>query len=245
MHKLLPALILVPILGLFTAAPCLADNCTEARQIVDEAIKIPPATKTEAVFKAALRQCPNHPKLYDLIGDYYNHWWQHDINPQHRARYNYLATEYYADGIKSGKGKEVKEMQYKLAALENSTKDISPVGIRSIRPGIRLNVKVYFNFNSAKLTPGAQKELDILGHYLTEDNASRIVLEGHTDMSGPEAYNKTLSVDRAKSAKQYLVRKFDIPPQNIEVKGYGFERLADVDNPYSAKNRRVRVRKLP
>jgi outer membrane protein OmpA-like peptidoglycan-associated protein len=64
-------------------------------------------------------------------------------------------------------------------------------------------------------------------------------------MAGAEAYNMMLSVQRAESARNYLVREFNITPDIIETHGYGFDRLADVVDPYSSKNRRVRVRKLP
>jgi outer membrane protein OmpA-like peptidoglycan-associated protein len=222
-----------------------ADECTDARKMVGEAITAPPAASTEFQFEKVLKQCPYDPKIYHAIGDYYDHWWKHDINPENQAYYNYLATEYYAKGIKSGKSDEITEMKIKLAALESGTEDITEVGIRSIKPYARLNIRVLFEFNSSELTDGAQEQLDVLGRYLAETNASRIILEGHADMAGTEAYNLRLSKQRSERAKQYLINKFSITPEIIETHGYGYERLADVVNPYSAKNRRVRVRKLP
>jgi outer membrane protein OmpA-like peptidoglycan-associated protein len=179
------------------------------------------------------------------MGDYYDHWSKHDINPEKQAYYNYLATEHYAKGIKFGQGDEKRKMQLKLAALESGTEDITPVGIRSIKPYARLNIRVLFEFNSSELTAGGQEQLDVLGQYLAEGNSSRIILEGHTDMAGAEDYNMMLSVERAKSAKNYLVSQFNLSPEIIEIHGYGFERLADVVDPFGSKNRRVRVRKLP
>ena len=131
-----------------------------------------------------------------------------------------------------------------MPLLESGTEDITEVGIRSIKPGARLNIRVFFEFNSSVLSKDAQEELDVLGRYLGDVKSSRIVLEGHTDMVGGEPYNMVLSKQRAQSAKEYLVKKFGVTPESIEIHGYGFERLADVDDPYNAKNRRVRVRKL-
>ena len=213
--------------------------------VVEGATTKPPATHTEEVFQEVLKQCPNDPTIYQAVGDYYDHWWKNDINPENQALYNYLATEYYAKGIKSGQGDEKRKMQLKLAALESGTEDITPVGIRSIKPYARLNIKVLFEFNSSELTTGGQEQLDILGQYLAEGNSSRIILEGHTDMAGEEGYNMELSIERAERAKHYLVSQFNLAPEIIEIHGYGFERLADVADPYSSKNRRVRVRKLP
>ena len=238
-------LLLVSILGLLGATPSLADSCSDAREIVDVAITKPPAANSEAMFVEGLNKCPKNPNLYEMIGDYYVHWSKSDIKPENQAIYNYLATEYYAKGIKIGKGDAVKPLRYKLAALESDTEEITAVGIRSIKPGARLNIKVMFEFGSSELTAGAQKQLDLLGQYLTEGDASRVVLEGHTDMAGTEPYNRSLSVQRAENAKQYLISRFNLSPDMIETHGYGFDRLADVDDPFNAKNRRVRVRKLP
>jgi outer membrane protein OmpA-like peptidoglycan-associated protein len=222
-----------------------AEPCADAKKIVDETIAVPPKAGTDERLQSALKDCPGNPFTFHLIGDYYNNWWKKELNSEKRASYNYLATEYYAKGIKLGKGKDFDAMRKKLAALESGTEDITEVGIRSIKPGARLNIRVFFEFNSSALSKDAQEELDVLGRYLGDVKSSRIVLEGHTDMVGGEQYNMALSKQRAESAKTYLVKTFGVTPQSIETHGYGFERLADVDDPYNAKNRRVRVRKLP
>jgi len=245
MTKIILNLLLVSILGLLATTPSLADDCIDAGKSVEMVVASPPVANTDKVLQEALEQCPNDPKIYQAIGGYFDHWSRHDINPEKQAYYNYLATEYYAKGIKVSQGDEKKEMQLKLAALESGTEDITPVGIRSIKPYARLNIKVLFEFNSSELTAGGQEQLDVLGQYLAEGNSSRIILEGHTDMAGDEEYNMMLSVQRAESAKQYLVQEFNLSPEIIEIHGYGFERLADVIDPYGPKNRRVRVRKLP
>jgi len=245
MIRFISRIILVSVIGLWPADTVLANDCTEARKIIDAVTAAPPDTATEGQLQKAIKKCPTEPVLYRLTGDYYDHWWKNDVNPEKRAYYNYLATEYYAKGIKSGEGDEVQKMKYKLAALESGTDDITEVGIRSIKPYARLNIRVFFEFNSFELSQGAQEQLDILGRYLAEGSPSRIILEGHTDMAGTEEYNMLLSNERAESAKDYLVKKYGISPDIIEIHGYGFDRLADVDNPYSPKNRRVRVRKLP
>ena len=247
MKKTLHFTVLLSLIGIITHTVSLADNynCSDAHKTITQAITRPPATGTEEPIAHALAQCPNSPQLFLRVGDYYNQWSRKAALAKDQARFNYLATEYYAKGIKAGKGDEVKQLRYRLAALESDTSEITPAGIRSIQPGTRLNIRVMFAFNSAELTSGAQEKLDVLGNYLQNDHSSRIVLEGHTDMAGAEAYNARLSFQRAESAKQYLVENYSITPEMIETHGYGFDRLADVDDPLSQKNRRVRVRKLP
>jgi outer membrane protein OmpA-like peptidoglycan-associated protein len=229
---------------LWSVAPSWAATCTDEKKMVDEAMAGPPEASTETKFQSALKGCPGDLTFYQLIGDYYNNWRKKEIDPEKQAHHNYLATEYYAKGIKLGKGKDIEAMRKKLAVLESSTEDITGVRIRSIKPGARLNIRVFFEFNSAQLSKDAQGELDVLGKYLGDAKSSRIVLEGHTDMVGSEIYNMALSKQRAESAKEYLVKRFGITPESVETHGYGFERLANVDDPYNAKNRRVRVRKL-
>jgi outer membrane protein OmpA-like peptidoglycan-associated protein len=237
--------VLIFIVSSMCVSTSFADNCTVALERVEMTIATPPSMNTEEQFQSALKQCPDKPRLYLLIGDYYDHWRKYDISPEKQAYYNYLATEYYAKGIKSGKGDEIKSMKFKLAALESGAEEITEVGIRSVKPYVRLNIRVFFEFNSKELTSGGQEQLDVLGKYMVEANSSRIILEGHTDMAGSEDYNIALSFQRAESAKQYLVENYNIDPDIIETQGYGFGRLADVVDPYNAKNRRVRVRKLP
>lgn len=237
--------ILIFLIGFLCVTASFADNCTVALKSAGEITATPPSVNTEEQFQGALKQCSDEPKLYLLIGEYYDHWSKNDIDPEKQSYYNYLATEYYANGIKSGKGDDIQKMKFKLAALESGTEDITEVRIRSIKPYARLNVRILFEFNSKELTAGGQEQLDILGRYLVEENSSKIILEGHTDMAGSEDYNMALSFQRSDSAKEYLLGNFKIDPELIEIRGYGYERLADVVDPYSAKNRRVRVRKMP
>ncbi len=107
--------------------------------------------------------------------------------------------------------------------------------------GSGLAIKVNFEFDSYQLTEGAQDYLDQLGEDLAEHQSVQISVEGHTDRYGTEAYNSELSIKRAESVKTYLVEKFEIAPNRIVTLGHGFERLANVTDPYSPENRRVEV----
>jgi len=55
-----------------------------------------------------------------------------------------------------------------------------------------------------------------------------VALEGHTDWIGSDAYNKTLSQERADAVKHYMVQKGGIDPNRLKAIGYGEERpIAD------------------
>lgn len=66
---------------------------------------------------------------------------------------------------------------------------------------------IYFNFNSAELTPAAKKKLEYIVMVAKSSDAivSASVI-GHADRIGDAAYNQQLSARRAKAAQAYLAR---------------------------------------
>ena len=75
---------------------------------------------------------------------------------------------------------------------------------------------------------------------------SRITVVGHTDTSGTEALNKTLSLNRAKAVKAALVR-MGARPAAVQISGVGESDLAvqTPDGVANAQNRRAVVTLLP
>ena len=62
-----------------------------------------------------------------------------------------------------------------------------------------------FDFDSARLKPKGQTALLDFSRKLKRLNYDIIIVTGHTDRMGAEAYNKALSVRRAESVKAFLV----------------------------------------
>ncbi len=113
-----------------------------------------------------------------------------------------------------------------------------PAGPRAI------DLEVLFEFDSARLTADGRDVLDSLGGaFVSRELADvrRVTLEGHTDAKGSDAYNESLSLLRAQSARQYLIQKHKIAPEKLRAVGKGKSELADPRDPYGAANRRVRV----
>ncbi len=101
-----------------------------------------------------------------------------------------------------------------------------------------------FEFDSARLTADGRDVLDSLGGALASKelaDVGRVTLEGHTDAKGSDAYNDSLSLLRAQSARQYLIQKHRIAPGKVAAVGKGKAELADPRDPFGAANRRVRV----
>lgn len=108
------------------------------------------------------------------------------------------------------------------------------------QPEIKLSMRsVYFptdrprtTKSEAALLPSEMDTLkgiaDTFKQYLTAKPDAHLVLAGHADRRGPEAYNKPLSDRRAELAKRYLVEQ-GIPEANIDTQAYGNEQNLTAD----------------
>ncbi|MEP6914729.1 MAG: phosphate ABC transporter substrate-binding/OmpA family protein [Acidobacteriota bacterium] len=90
-----------------------------------------------------------------------------------------------------------------------------------------------------------------VGKLAGQYGAARIVIEGHTDgsMKGqvPKSLVQELSLNRANSVKEALVKKFSsLQPNQFSAAGIGWDRPADPGDPENgAKNRRVEIKVYP
>jgi len=78
----------------------------------------------------------------------------------------------------------------------------------------------HFDFDRANLKPSAAQALAGAVQKLKEHPSVRVVVEGHTDSVGSEAYNQRLSERRADAVKNYLVDQ-GIDAGRIETRGHG------------------------
>ncbi len=109
---------------------------------------------------------------------------------------------------------------------------------------LRLN-NVFFSTNSSELRPESRTELNLLSDLLKVNADLRIRIEGHTDAEGETAANQTLSENRSKSVRDYLVGK-GVAPSRLEVEGFGESRPIDSNETETGrqKNRRTEIRLL-
>jgi outer membrane protein OmpA-like peptidoglycan-associated protein len=107
----------------------------------------------------------------------------------------------------------------------------------------KIDLVIYFDFNSAVISPKSEPQLAELGKALQSPDleGSVIVLSGYTDAKGGAEYNQILSEHRAASVKRYLVEKLDIPAKNLTTAGYGKRDLKNPADPFGAENRRVQI----
>lgn len=79
---------------------------------------------------------------------------------------------------------------------------------------------IYFGFDSSKVTPKMENTLRTQLEFLKKYPKIKVILEGHTDERGSNAYNVVLGEKRAKSVKKMLVDA-GIPDKQIEIISYG------------------------
>src|SRR4029079_304674 len=106
-----------------------------------------------------------------------------------------------------------------------------------------IDLEVFFNFGSAEITPEAPPILKKLDAALSDEKlkGSVFLVAGHTDAKGSDAYNLSLSDQRAKSVAEFLIENFHIDPKQLVAIGFGEEKLKNGENPLAPKNRRVQV----
>jgi OmpA-OmpF porin, OOP family len=106
-----------------------------------------------------------------------------------------------------------------------------------------IDITVFFEYDSAKLTPEARIQLEPLAKALLSEELKgyRFLLAGHTDATGDAGYNEGLSLKRAVAVRRFLSENYNINPSRLVVHGWGESRLKDPDHPRKSVNRRVEV----
>ena len=99
-----------------------------------------------------------------------------------------------------------------------------------------------FDTDSASLHPGDRRRLEPLADYLRQQSDRAILIEGHTDSTGADEYNLTLSRSRAGAVRDFLVQQ-GIEASRIEVRGLGedYPVASNDTNEGRQQNRRIEV----
>jgi outer membrane protein OmpA-like peptidoglycan-associated protein len=84
---------------------------------------------------------------------------------------------------------------------------------------------IHFDFDKYNIKKLAIPIIDDHVAYLKQHASLPVLVEGHTDYMGSDAYNQKLSEQRATSVRDYLVQK-GIASARIQVRGYGESRPA-------------------
>jgi len=135
------------------------------------------------------------------------------------------------------------EREQELDRLEKALGAI--VETRRTALGLVMNLgsdAIEFDFNKSTLRPANRELLSRIAGILLTSSGHSMYVYGHTDNVGSEAYNQTLSEQRANSVRDYL-GEAGIDANTITTEGYGQSSpRVDGTNPEArAKNRRVEI----
>jgi outer membrane protein OmpA-like peptidoglycan-associated protein len=137
-----------------------------------------------------------------------------------------------------------KKMEDKRRAMEQATQGTGVDVTRTADNQLKLNVPsdISFDTGRADIKPNLRSVLDSFANGLRDDPTTRIRIIGHTDSTGSDAINDPLSLQRARSVKNYLADR-GIADSRIEAEGRGeHEPIADNSSEAGrAKNRRVEI----
>jgi outer membrane protein OmpA-like peptidoglycan-associated protein len=130
--------------------------------------------------------------------------------------------------------KQAKEME----------RDLEGAKITRVGEGIKVTFGsgIMFDVNKATLKPASRENLAKLATILQKYEDTNILLEGHTDATGSDEYNLTLSKQRAQSVSSYLA-SLGVNASRLVIMGYGESQpVADNETEMGrTQNRRVEV----
>lgn len=167
---------------------------------------------------------------------------------QGHSRNSYVADS--ADGVVMSAEDECVRTIHWLSAKANC-KDAEPVVVEEVPdvaptppvgPGsvlVSYNGRALFDFDSATLSGAGLQQLDELTAKLNaQDEIEAIEIVGHADSIGSDAYNQTLSENRAEAVKVYLQRSL----RNVTVQSKGLGESAPIADNSTEEGRRMNRR---
>lgn len=111
--------------------------------------------------------------------------------------------------------------QFTLSAVNDYTPIKKVIALQPISKGATLVLQnVLFQSDASALLPGSKIELNKVVELLLQHPNMTIEIGGHTDNTGQDAYNLSLSQARAAAVADYIKEK-GIAPERLTSKGYG------------------------
>lgn len=113
-----------------------------------------------------------------------------------------------------------------------------PVSTEVLRAVAALGEAITFDWDSDIVSGEANEAIETISTWLSATPGYKLIVSGHADATGPEAYNEALSERRARAVGTFLMMR-GIPEERLSIKWFG-ERELLVDTPESERsNRRV------
>lgn len=127
---------------------------------------------------------------------------------------------------------------------EQLTKVLPDAQVSRVGEGIAVTFEsgILFPFDSSELQPAGRENLRKLADSLQDTPKTEIMLVGHTDSVGTDAYNEDLSVRRARAAASYLGTQ-GVASRRLRTSGKGESEpiASNEDDSGRRQNRRVEI----
>ncbi|MGM0579633.1 MAG: OmpA family protein [Bacteroidota bacterium] len=148
--------------------------------------------------------------------------------------FNLINDANYVMVVQSDKLFRIEEMFF-LSGDTVMNKNIDPVSSK-----IRFK-SIEFEENSAKLRPDMYSDLDKVVDFLLDYPDFKLRISGHTDSSGDEIRNKSLSQERADAIRNYIILLHPVEKDRVVAEGFGNSRPV-VKNENTDDDRRLNRR---
>lgn len=128
----------------------------------------------------------------------------------------------------------------------SSRSEVRNYTLKKMAAGVKITLEnILFQTGSSKLKKTSFEPLDKFADLLIKNPDVRIEVSGHTDNVGKAEANKRLSRARAKSVRDYLIKR-GVEAERIDYAGYGMEQPVESNKTKAGreKNRRVEVKVL-
>ncbi|MCD9525849.1 OmpA family protein [Photobacterium carnosum] len=119
-------------------------------------------------------------------------------------------AHYYGMSLVYGWGAPAAVVPVVAEVVEASTIQLEPI-----------SVEMPFAFDSNELSEQDMQRLKPIAQRLVNFPEAQLVVIGHTDSTGVEAYNQKLSEKRALTVATYLTKHFNIDPSRVSAEGRG------------------------
>jgi len=111
---------------------------------------------------------------------------------------------------------------------------------------IELPLEIFFDWGSYEIDKRFDVALQQIAEMMNDDKTFSLVIEGHTDTSGPAAFNMDLSKRRASNVMKSILSFYDIDENRFIIipKGQTDLKVKTVDGVKEPENRRARIIKV-
>jgi len=106
---------------------------------------------------------------------------------------------------------------------------------------LKYTLQIEFDFDKADIRPEYHDEIGKAAAFVKKYPDTKILVAGHTDSTGEEAYNKDLSMRRAESLKAYMVANFGVNGDQLFPRGYGESRPVATNDTSEGRQQNRRV----